>query len=147
MGRIGDRFSKIPSTALGKGSDEQLCQVWALSSFQFLRLFLEKERRTWFEKRPVCCSTLYRKPMQLRNFDGLFNFTNFTTEFFTQFSPVDPFEIELHEETNKNNLRQKSNFGLTVMPQRFPKHDVQLLGKHVEIDDHVLRSSLKISKQ
>ena len=28
-------------------------------------------------------------------------FTNFTTEFFTQFSPADPFEIELYEETNK----------------------------------------------
>ena len=32
------------------------------------------------EKRPVLCTTLYRKPMQSSNFDGIY--TNFVTEFF-----------------------------------------------------------------
>ena len=41
------------------------------------------------EKRPVLCTTLYRKPMQPSNFDGIF--TNFATDFFQTVSPEDPF--------------------------------------------------------
>ena len=39
-------------------------------------------------------------------------FTNFTTEFFTQFSPVDWFKIELYEETNKSFLSKNAILAL-----------------------------------
>ena len=43
--------------------------------------------------------------------------TNFGTEFFTQFSPVDPFENELCEETMKSFFvkKKKRNFGPSVI--------------------------------
>ena len=52
--------------------DKHLCQMCALSSYQFLRSILKKERRTWFEKRPIFCTFLRRNLTQLYNFDGFY---------------------------------------------------------------------------
>ena len=62
--------------------------------FLFVRKLKGKENvKTNIEKMPILCTTFYRKPMQLSNFDGiLYELRNWI--FFTQFSPIDPFEIE-----------------------------------------------------
>ena len=65
-------FQKSLAPFWKQSIDKHLCQMCALSSYQFLRSILKKERRTWFEKPPIFCTFLRRNPTQLYNFDGFY---------------------------------------------------------------------------
>ena len=65
-------FQKSLAPFWKQSIDKHLCQICALSSYQFLRSILKKERRTWFEKPPIFCTFLRRNPVQLSNVDGFY---------------------------------------------------------------------------
>ena len=95
--------------------DEQFCQVCAFSSSPFLRSILVKERRTNVEKRQKILYNFVLKINATRKVSWTF-LPTLRGSFFTQFSPVHPFENDLYEETIKSFSSKKCNFGPKVMP-------------------------------
>ena len=71
--KMGSRSNiKFPSTVLETRYRRAI--VPSLCAFQLpvLEINSQEERRTWFERRPIFCTTLHSKPMQLSTLDEIF---------------------------------------------------------------------------
>ena len=67
----GEWISQSQASFWKQGSNEQVCQVWELSSYLYWDQFSRRIEECSLKKQPIFCTVVSEKAMQLSNLDGI----------------------------------------------------------------------------